>query len=229
MLLSYHAIVNCGCLVNLIKCFRFEEIIFHVTPISAAFSNRFRPKHDTLIAWKIRFGEWCRSTLPSSLQDVLRWDRVVEKTTLVSGWLHIQRQQKNINNGSIAIAGARVSPFLELSDLAEILAAEQEPSLPELARGRSCSLGAPDKSHFSMDHRQLFSCSFFFVWFNVNINFGGETGGEWNKKICKFSQKNPQQKFFFLILHWCKNDRMSFLMNSIFFLVNFAMDCVTFG
>lgn len=89
MLLSYHAILNCGCLVNLIKCFRFVKIIFHLTSFHiciSAFSNRFRPKRDTLIAWRIRFGEWCRSTLPLSLQDVLRWDRVVEKTTLVSDW-----------------------------------------------------------------------------------------------------------------------------------------------
>lgn len=61
-------------------------------------------------------------------------------------------------------------------------------------------------SRFSMDHKQLFSCSFFwkhvnrkFVWFL----FGVTTGGEWNKKIHKISQKNPHQ-----VSRVC--DRMSF-------------------
>lgn len=108
-----------------------------------------------------------------SSRDVSRWDRVVEKTTLVSGTAN----KKTTLRVKQFQQWPHVSPFLELSGLAEILSAEQEPPLPGLARERSCSLGAPGTSRSSMDRRRRFSCSFWFCfgffggWYNVNINF----------------------------------------------------------
>lgn len=86
-----------------------------------------------------------------------------------------------------------LSPFLELSDLVEILVAGQEcgnlQSLHGLSPQCTSSLGALDMSRFSKDRKRLFSCSFC-----VNIKFCGEREENGTRKIRKFSQKNPHQK-----------------------------------